>query len=389
MKSVVLELKEEIIMSEASNEMPNLSVGDIVSGKVVKLEDNHALVDIGYKTEGIVPISELSSLHVDSPGDVISEGEEVSLKVKKIEDDEVILSKREVDADKSWEELQQKYENGETFTTEVKEIVKGGLVADVGVRGFIPASLVETFFVEDFTDYKGKELEVKIVDMDQEQNRLILSHRAVVEEEEAQVKKDLLNKLEAGQVIEGTVQRLTNFGAFVDLGGVDGLVHISELAHEHVDKASDVVSEGETIEVEVLSVDRDNERISLSRKNLLPGPWENIGERVSSGDVVEGTVKRLVNFGAFVEVFPGVEGLVHISQIANRHIGTPEEVLEEGQQVQVKVLDVDEQEERMSLSIREIEEEKESNELKQYEKNDDQSSFQLGDVIGDQLDKYK
>lgn len=376
-------------MSEASNEMPNLSVGDIVSGKVVKLEDNHALVDIGYKTEGIVPISELSSLHVDSPGDVISEGEEVSLKVKKIEDDEVILSKREVDADKSWEDLQQKYENGETFTTEVKEIVKGGLVADVGVRGFIPASLVETFFVEDFTDYKGKELEVKIVDMDQEQNRLILSHRAVVEEEEAQVKKDLLNKLEAGQVIEGTVQRLTNFGAFVDLGGVDGLVHISELAHEHVDKASDVVSEGETIEVEVLSVDRDNERISLSRKNLLPGPWENIGERVSSGDVVEGTVKRLVNFGAFVEVFPGVEGLVHISQIANRHIGTPEEVLEEGQQVQVKVLDVDEQEERMSLSIREIEEEKESNELKQYEKNDDQSSFQLGDVIGDQLDKYK
>lgn len=389
MKSVVLELKEEIIVSEASNEMPNLSVGDIVSGKVVKLEDNHALVDIGYKTEGIVPISELSSLHVDSPGDVISEGEEVSLKVKKIEDDEVILSKREVDADKSWEDLQQKYENGETFTTEVKEIVKGGLVADVGVRGFIPASLVETFFVEDFTDYKGKELEVKIVDMDQEQNRLILSHRAVVEEEEAQVKKDLLNKLEAGQVIEGTVQRLTNFGAFVDLGGVDGLVHISELAHEHVDKASDVVSEGETIEVEVLSVDRDNERISLSRKNLLPGPWENIGERVSSGDVVEGTVKRLVNFGAFVEVFPGVEGLVHISQIANRHIGTPEEVLEEGQQVQVKVLDVDEQEERMSLSIREIEEEKESNELKQYEKNDDQSSFQLGDVIGDQLDKYK
>lgn len=376
-------------MNEASNEMPNLSVGDIVSGKVVKLEDNHALVDIGYKTEGIVPISELSSLHVDSPGDVISEGEEVSLKVKKIEDDEVILSKREVDADKSWEELQQKYENGETFTTEVKEIVKGGLVADVGVRGFIPASLVETFFVEDFTDYKGKELEVKIVDMDQEQNRLILSHRAVVEEEEAQVKKDLLNKLEAGQVIEGTVQRLTNFGAFVDLGGIDGLVHISELAHEHVDKASDVVSEGETIEVEVLSVDRDNERISLSRKNLLPGPWENIGERVSSGDVVEGTVKRLVNFGAFVEVFPGVEGLVHISQIANRHIGTPEEVLEEGQQVQVKVLDVDEQEERMSLSIRELEEEKESNELKQYEKNDDQSSFQLGDVIGDQLDKYK
>src|SRR5699024_811259 len=376
-------------MNETNNEMPNLSVGEIISGTVVKVEEKQALVDIGYKTEGIIPISELSSLHVETPSDVVNEGDELSLKVKKIEDYEVILSKKEVEADKSWEELNQKYENDESFKTEVKEVVNGGLVVDVGVRGFIPASLVETFFVEDFTDYKGKELEVKIVEMDREQNRLILSHRAVVEEQEEKQKKELLDTLEAGQVIEGTVQRLTTFGAFVDVGGMDGLVHISELAHEHVDKASDVVSEGERIEVEVLSVDRDNERISLSRKNLLPGPWANIDEKVSQGDVVEGTVKRLVNFGAFVEVFPGVEGLVHISQIANRHIGTPQEVLEEGQQIQVKVLDINEQEERMSLSIKELEKENETNEIKQYEKAEDQSGFQLGDFIDDQLNKYK
>lgn len=376
-------------MSETNNEMPKLSVGDIIQGTIVKVEDKQALVDIGYKTEGIIPISELSSLHVETSSDVVSEGEEFTLKIKKIEDDEVILSKKEVDADKAWEELAQMYENGETFNTEVKEVVKGGLVADVGVRGFIPASLVETFFVDDFSDYKGKQLEVKIVEMDQNQNRLILSHRAVVEEEEAEQKKELLNTLDAGQVIEGTVQRLTNFGAFVDLGGIDGLVHISELAHEHVEKASDVVSEGEKIEVEVLSVDRDNERISLSRKNLQPGPWSNIEDQITKGDVVEGTVKRLVNFGAFVEVLPGVEGLVHISQIANRHIGTPQEVLEEGQKIKVKVLDVNEEEERMSLSIKELEADQEADNIREYEKSDDQTGFQFGDFIGDKLNKYK
>lgn len=376
-------------MSETNNEMPNLSVGDIIQGSIVKVEDKQALVDFGYKTEGIIPISELSSLHVETTSDIVSVGDELTLKIKKLEDDEVILSKKEVDADNAWEKLIEQYENGEIFTTEVKEVVKGGLVADVGVRGFIPASLVETYFVDDFSEYKGKQLDVKIVELDKNQNRLILSHRAVVEEKEIEQKKELLENLEDGQVIEGTVQRLTNFGAFVDLGGIDGLVHISELAHEHVEKASDVVTEGEKIEVEVLSVDRDNERISLSRKNLQPGPWSNISDKISREDVVEGTVKRLVNFGAFVEVLPGVEGLVHISQIANRHIGTPEEVLEEGQKVNVKVLDVNEEDERMSLSIKELEEDQEASDIKEYEKSDDQSGFQFGDFIGDKLNKYK
>src|SRR5699024_6895182 len=305
--------------------------------------------------------------------------------VKKIDDDEVILSKKAVQADAAWKDLQEKYDNNEVFETEIKEVVKGGLVVDVGLRGFIPASLVETYFVEDFSDYKGKTLDVKVVDINKEQNRVILSHRIVVEEDAESKKQELLSSIQEGDVLEGTVQRTTNFGAFVDIGGVDGLVHISQLAHEHVEKASDVVNIGDVINVEVLSVDRDNERISLSRKKTLPGPWENIENDISKGDVVEGTVKRLVNFGTFVEVAPGVEGLVHISQIANRHIGTPQEVLEVGQVINVKVLDVNEKEERISLSIRELEQEQEENEYKHYEKDEDQQGFQFGDIIGDKL----
>ncbi|MBP2077843.1 30S ribosomal protein S1 [Oceanobacillus polygoni] len=376
-------------MSEESKDLQQLNVGDTVTGTVIKLEEKQVLVDIGYKTEGILPIGELSSLHVESTADVLKEGDTVTLKVKKLEDDEVILSKKAVDAEAAWEDLEQKYKNDEIFETVVKEVVKGGLVVDVGLRGFIPASLVETHFVEDFSDYKDKPLTVKIADLDREQNRIILSHRAVVEAEANAKKNELLQSLEEGQVLEGTVQRITSFGAFVDIGGVDGLVHISQLAHEHVAKASDVVSEGDKIQVEILSVDRDNERISLSHKNTLPGPWSDIESRVSSGSTVEGTVKRLVNFGAFVEILPGVEGLVHISQIANRHIGTPQEVLEVGQQVKVKVLDVNEAEERISLSIKELEQEQEQKEYQKYEKDDEQTGFQLGDFIGDQLDKYK
>ncbi|SDJ67150.1 30S ribosomal protein S1 [Sediminibacillus albus] len=379
-------------MDEMNNELSDLqqlSTGDQVTGKVVKVEEKQVLVDIGYKVEGIVPISELSSLHVEKASDAVSEGDELTLQVKKVEDDEVVLSKRAVDADKAWEDLEEKFNNGEIFEAEVKDVVKGGLVVDVGLRGFIPASLVETYYVEDFADYKNKQLSLKVVELDRSQNRVILSHRAVSEADEANKKQEVLQSLEQGQVLEGTVQRLTDFGVFVDIGGIDGLVHISQLSYEHVEKASDVVEEGQKINVKVLSVDRDNERISLSLKETLPGPWDNIEEKVSPGSVVEGTVKRLVNFGAFVEVFPGVEGLVHISQISNQHIGTPQEVLDVGQEVQVKVLDVNEQDQRMSLSIKELERDQDQAELKQYEKEEDHSGFQLGDMIGDKLDKYK
>ncbi|MEJ8776809.1 30S ribosomal protein S1 [Pseudogracilibacillus sp. ICA-222130] len=374
------------MMEEMNND---LQVGNTVKGTVVKIEEKHVLVEIGFKSEGIVPISELSNLHVESPGDVVKEGDELTLQIKKVDDEEVVLSKRLVDAEIAWEDLQSKLESGEVFETEVKEIVKGGLVVDVGLRGFIPASLVETYFVEDFADYLNKSLRVKVVDLNKEQNRVILSHRAVVESEEAEQKQNLLQSIEVGQVLDGTVQRITDFGAFVDIGGVDGLVHISELAHTHVDKVTDVIHEGDEIKVEVLSVDPENERISLSYKNTLPGPWSGVETRIKEGDIVEGTVKRLVTFGAFIEIEDGVEGLVHISQIANRHIGTPDEVLEVGQVVKAKVLGVSEQEERISLSMKELEVQQEKSDYEQYEKDEDSSSFQLGDIIGQQLDDYK
>ncbi len=343
-------------------EVRNFSEGDQVKGTVTKIEEKQVLVDIeGSKLDGIIPISELSSLHVEKASDVVNEGDVLDLIVTKVEEELLVLSKRKVDAEKAWEKLEERYQNSEIFDAEVNEIVKGGLVVDLGVRGFVPASMVEDHYVEDFSEYQGKTLSFKIVELDKDKNRLILSHRAVIEEKKKQERKNILEKLSADQVLEGTVQRLTDFGAFVDIGGVDGLVHISQLSHQHIDKPSEVVQEGEKVTVKVLSVDRDNERISLSIKETLPGPWENISEKAPVGSVLEGTVKRLVSFGAFVEVLPGVEGLVHISQISHKHIGTPQEVLEEGQAVQVKVLDVNEGEQRLSLSIKELEEQEDNN----------------------------
>lgn len=247
-------------------------VGDVVKGIVTKVEDKHVDVEIvNVKQSGIIPISELSSLHVEKASDVVKVDDELDLKVTKVEDDALILSKRAVDADRAWEDLEKKFDTKEVFEAEVKDVVKGGLVVDIGVRGFIPASLVEAHFVEDFTDYKGKTLSLIVVELDRDKNRVILSHRAVVEKEQTAKKHDFLQTLEVGSVLEGKVQRLTDFGAFVDIGGIDGLVHISQLSHSHVEKPSDVVEEGQDVKVKVLSVDRDNERISLSIKETLPG----------------------------------------------------------------------------------------------------------------------
>ena len=335
-----------------------LQEGDTVKGTVKTIEEKAVEVTLeGTDHVGIIPISELSSLHIEQASDAVTEGEELELVVTKVEEEQgqYILSKRQVDAEKAWEELQTKFENDEVIETEVKDVVKGGLVVDLGVRGFIPASLVEDYFVESFEDYKGRTMKFKIVEMDPEQNRLILSHRIIVEEEKAQQKQEVLEQLEAGQVIEdAVVQRLASFGAFVDVGGVDGLVHISEIAHEHVEEVSDKLSEGDKVNVKVLSVDPEEERISLSIKETLPGPWENIEEKISEGDVLDGEVKRIVEYGAFVEVLPGVEGLVHISRIAHEHIESPEEKISEGEKIQVKVLDVNPEEERLSLSIKDL-----------------------------------
>ncbi|MGI6126438.1 MAG: 30S ribosomal protein S1 [Planifilum sp.] len=380
---MVEEMKSEMA------EVAPLKRGDIVKGKVSKVDERQALVDVGYKFDGVIPISELSSLHVEKVSDVLQEGDEVEVKVLRVNDDEdkLILSKRAADADRAWKEMQEKYEAGETIEAKVAEVVKGGLVVDVGVRGFIPASHVERHFVEDFSEYVGRTLPLKVLEINPEQNKLILSHKLVLEEEHARKKEETLNNLQVGEVLEGTVQRLTDFGAFVDIGGVDGLVHVSELAWHRVEHPSDVLSEGDTVKVKVLKVDRENERISLSIKETQPGPWDQVSDHLQPGDIVTGTVKRLVSFGAFVEVYPGVEGLVHISQISRRHIATPSEVLEEGQEVRVKVLDLKPEQKRVSLSIKEADQEEVRSE--QVERTNTGMNLTLGDVIGDQLRRLK
>lgn len=368
--------------------MDGYNEGDRVTGKVTKIEDKSVTVEIsGAPFDGVIPISELSSLHIETASDAVKEGDELELSIIKVEDDAFVLSKRKVDAEDAWDTLEEKFNNSTTISTEVKDVVKGGLVVDLGVRGFIPASLVEDHFVESFEDYKGRTMDFKIVEMDKEKNRLILSHRAVIQEEKSSKKEEILEGLHEGDVLEGTVQRIASFGAFVDLGGVDGLVHISQIAHGHVEKVSDVLTEGQTVQVKILSVDRDSERISLSIKETLAGPWEGIEEKAPKGAVLEGTVKRLVSYGAFVEVLPGVEGLVHISRISHQHIGTPNEVLSEGQTVEVKVLDVSPDEKRLSLSIKDLTE-KEDDAYDGYEMPEEPSGFSISDVIGDQLKKF-
>ncbi|AKE15904.1 30S ribosomal protein S1 [Bacillus cereus] len=377
-------------MNEEVMDSKELQVGDVVTGSVTKVEEKQVLVNVGYKTDGVIPISELANVHIEKASDVVELNQTLELKIIKLEEDDLVLSKRAVDAEKAWVELQEKFTSGHVFDVTVKDIVNGGLVVDLGVRGFIPASLVEVHYVEDFTDYKGKTLAVKIVELDREKNRVILSHKAVVELELDSKKKEAISSLKEGDVVEGTVQRLTDFGAFVNVGGVDGLVHISQISHERVEQPSEVLEQGQKVKVKVLSVDADTQRISLSIKAAQPGPWENVAGEIKAGDIREGVVKRLVTFGAFVEILPGVEGLVHVSQIANRHVKNPNEVLEMGQEVKVKVLEVHVAEKRISLSIKEaLEENNVTEDYSQYEPNADSATFQLSDIIGEQLKKLK
>ncbi|SDM22464.1 30S ribosomal protein S1 [Paenibacillus jilunlii] len=399
---------EEEVTSQEGLEIISLKKGDTVKGTIVKIEDNQAYVSIGYKYDGVIPIRELSSVQLDNAAAAVEVGQEVECKVVSINDNKesLVLSKRAVDSEKSWEDLEKYFASQEAFEVTVADVVKGGLVADVGARGFIPASMVERHFVEDFSDYKGRTLRVKVKELDRENSKVILSAKEVLEEEFEANKQKIMSELSEGQIIEGTVQRLTQFGAFVDVGGVDGLVHVSEIAWNHVEKPSDVVSEGEKVKVKVLKVDPEKGKISLSIKAAAPGPWDSAAGKINIGDVVTGEVKRLVNFGAFVELLPGVEGLVHISQISHKHIGTPHEVLKEGQEVQVKVLDFNPSEKRVSLSIKETEEAPAQAARPERSNNRDRApkevlnnpnvslsneglSFTLAERFGDKLDKFK
>ena len=390
------------MMTEEFNEsmIKDIKEGDKVTGEVQQIEDKHVVVHVnGGKYNGIIPISQLSTHHIDNANEVVKVGDEIGAYVTKIEVDEdndtgsYILSKRQLEEEKSYEFLQEKLDNNETIEAKVTEVVKGGLVVDVGQRGFIPASLISTDFIEDFSDYESKVLELKVEELDPTNNRVILSRKAVEAEENAKKKEELLKSIKAGDVIEGKVARLTNFGAFIDLGGVDGLVHVSELSHEHVKSPEEVVSIGDTVKVKVRSVEQDSERISLSIKDTLPSPFETIQETYSEGDIVDGKVMRLANFGAFVEIDKGLQGLVHISEISHKHIGTPNEVLEPGQAVKVKILGINPEEERISLSIKAALPQEETNEASeettksytQSSEDENENNPTLGDVFGDKL----
>ncbi len=329
----------------ALNSVNEVKVGDVVTGEVLAKDDSQQLI-VGIEgsgVEGVVPPRELSS---DQNVDDIKQGDKLKLVVtSRIGSDKeggsFLLSSKRLETRKVWDELAEKSKNDETITAKVSQAVKGGLVVDAGVRGFVPASMISDHYVDDLNQFKGQELELKVIEIDPVENRLILSHKAIVQAEKAEEREKLMQTLHEGDIVEGTVARLTSFGAFVDLGGMDGLVHVSQIAYERVDKPSDVLKVGQKVQVKVLSVDFDRNRISLSIKQTLPEPWDGIEEKAPVGSVLEGTVKRLVDFGAFVEVFPGVEGLVHISQIAHEHIDKPSDVLKVGEKIQVKVLDVD------------------------------------------------
>jgi small subunit ribosomal protein S1 len=332
--------------------------GDIVEGTIVKVDRDEVLLDIGYKTEGVIPSRELSIKHDVDPSEVVSVGDEIEALVLQKEDKEgrLILSKKRAQYERAWGTIEEKKERDEVVEGTVIEVVKGGLIIDIGLRGFLPASLVEMRRVRDLQPYVGKTLEAKIIELDKNRNNVVLSRRAWLEQTQSEVRSEFLNKLAKGQVRTGVVSSIVNFGAFVDLGGVDGLVHVSELSWKHIDHPSEVVEVGQEVTVEVLDIDLDRERVSLSLKATQEDPWRQFARTHAIGQVVPGKVTKLVPFGAFVRVQDGIEGLVHISELAERHVEIPEQVVNVGDELLVKVIDIDLERRRISLSLKQANE---------------------------------
>jgi small subunit ribosomal protein S1 len=332
--------------------------GDIVDGTIVKVDRDEVLLDIGYKTEGVIPSRELSIKHDVDPGDVVSVGDKVEALVLQKEDKEgrLILSKKRAQYERAWGTIEKIKEEDGVVTGQVIEVVKGGLILDIGLRGFLPASLVEMRRVRDLQPYVGRELEAKIIELDKNRNNVVLSRRAWLEQTQSEVRQNFLTQLQKGQVRPGVVSSIVNFGAFVDLGGVDGLVHVSELSWKHIDHPSEVVEVGQDVTVEVLDVDMDRERVSLSLKATQEDPWQQFARTHQMGQIVPGKVTKLVPFGAFVRVDEGIEGLVHISELAERHVEIPEQVVQVGDDVMVKIIDIDLERRRISLSLKQANE---------------------------------
>jgi small subunit ribosomal protein S1 len=333
------------------------SEGDVVSGKVVRIDQDEVLVDIGYKSEGVIPSNELSIRKSVDTSEEVELGEEVDALVLTKEDQEgrLILSKKRARFEKAWRNIEQAADSGKVVPGTVIEVVKGGLILDLGVRGFLPASLVDIRRVQNLDEFMGQTLECKVIELNRSRNNVVLSRRAVLEEERKEVREQILGRLEPGQVVEGKISNIVDFGAFVDLEGIDGLIHISELSWSHVNHPSEVVSIGDTVRVKVLDIDKDRQRISLGLKQTQEDPWQRVLNEYKEGDVVDGKVTKIVAFGAFVQILPGVEGLVHISELAQHHVESPAEVVRPGDELQVKILEVDDSRRRLSLSVKRVE----------------------------------
>ncbi|MEU1767055.1 30S ribosomal protein S1 [Streptomyces rimosus] len=349
---------EEAFLAAIDETIKYFNDGDIVDGVIVKVDRDEVLLDIGYKTEGVIPSRELSIKHDVDPNEVVAVGDEIEALVLQKEDKEgrLILSKKRAQYERAWGTIEKIKEEDGIVTGTVIEVVKGGLILDIGLRGFLPASLVEMRRVRDLQPYVGKELEAKIIELDKNRNNVVLSRRAWLEQTQSEVRQTFLTTLQKGQVRSGVVSSIVNFGAFVDLGGVDGLVHVSELSWKHIDHPSEVVEVGQEVTVEVLDVDMDRERVSLSLKATQEDPWQQFARTHQIGQVVPGKVTKLVPFGAFVRVDEGIEGLVHISELAERHVEIPEQVVQVNDEIFVKVIDTDLERRRISLSLKQANE---------------------------------
>src|SRR5690554_2610115 len=332
--------------------------GDIVEGTVVKVDRDEVLLDIDYKTEGVILSRELSIKHDVDPDEVVSVGDQIEALVLQKEDKEgrLLLSKKRAQYERAWGTIEKIKEEDGVVTGTVIEVVKGGLILDIGLRGFLPESLVEMRRVRDLQPYVGQEIEAKIIELDKNRNNVVLTRRAWLEQTQSEVRMNFLTQLQKGQIRKGVVSSIVNFGAFVDLGGVDGLVHVSELSWKHIDHPTELVTVGDEVTVEVLDVDMDRERVSLSLKATQEDPWQHFARTHQMGQIVPGKVTKLVPFGSFVRVEEGIEGLVHISELAERHVEIPEQVVQVGTEIFVKIIDIDLDRRRISLSLKQANE---------------------------------
>jgi small subunit ribosomal protein S1 len=353
---LLLEVDGQIVPNYDAT-MQSFQEGEVVTGRVVRIDKEEVLVDIGYKSEGVIPANELSIRKSVDPSEEVQLGEEVDALVltKEDQDGRLIMSKKRARFERAWRRIEAAAESREPVEGTVIEVVKGGLIIDLGVRGFLPASLVDIRRVPNLDEYLGTKIETRVIELNRSRNNVVLSRRAVLEEERKEVRQQILDRLEPGLVVEGQISNIVDFGAFVDLDGIDGLIHISELSWSHVNHPGEILNIGDTVKVKVLDIDRERQRISLGLKQTQEDPWERILNTYNIGDELEGTVTKVVTFGAFVEILDGVEGLVHISELTGHHIESPREVVHPGDKIRVKIIEIDSERRRLSLSAKRVE----------------------------------